>query len=93
MQILSLTQANTELQKHIRNLERDVVNANLQRRKGSGSQISGSNSGSAISEGKVLTEITNLKHCTGDLSDYVSEQEEHVYPVCDFKLTFYLSLV
>ncbi|XP_034231629.1 centrosomin-like isoform X2 [Thrips palmi] len=74
--ILSLTQANGELQKHVRDLEREVHSNQYQRRKGGSS-----GSGSATSEGKVLTEITNLKHCNADLSDYVSEQEEHVYPL------------
>lgn len=82
-QILALTQANKELQKHVRDLERQVQSNQHARRKVCGSQTSGSGSGSP--EGKVLTEITNLRrHCSTDMSDYVSEeheQEERVYPV------------
>lgn len=73
--IMSLTQANTELQKHVKDLEREIHSNQSARRKG---VISGHGSGS--SEGKVLTEITNLKHCNTGVSDYVSEQEEHGYP-------------
>lgn len=75
--IQSLTQANTDLQKQVRDLERGVHANQYARRKECASQSCGSGS-----EGKVLTEITNLKHSNTDVSasDYVSEQEDHVYP-------------
>ena len=80
---MALTHANKELQKHVRDLERQVQLSQHARRKGFCSQTNGSVSGSP--EGKVLTEITNLRrHCSTDMSDYVSEeqeQEEHAYSV------------
>ncbi|KAK3910602.1 Centrosomin [Frankliniella fusca] len=73
--IQSLTQANTDLQKQVRDLERGVHANQYARRKESISHCSSSGS-----EGKVLSEITNLKHCNTNASDYVSEQEDGVHP-------------
>lgn len=89
LQILSLTQANSDLQKHVRDLEREIHQNQLSQFRGSSSQISGR--GSASSEGKVLTEITNFKLSNTDLPDYLSEHEEHGYPVCSKFSLFFIS--